>query len=163
MEFGFSWVGVIFLLMLFVPNIIWSRNRPRECDELSHAEHPALLAFERAGEVAASVTVVIFVCPQGFAMPWLLWLLASLLLMLLYEAAWIRYFKSGSELMAMYAPLGFIPVPLASLPVFALLLLGIWHLSPFTVVAAAVLGIGHIGIHLSHLHQIQRCTQEGAQ
>lgn len=159
MEFGFSWVGIIFLLALFVPNIIWSRNKPRKYDEFSRTERPALLAFERVGEVAASVTVVIFVCPQGFAMPWLLWLLASLLLMFFYEVAWVRYFKSGTELMAMYAPLGFIPVPLASLPVFALLLIGIWYLSPFTIAAAVVLGIGHIGIHLSHLRQLQECTK----
>lgn len=156
MEFGFSWVGVIFLLMLFVPNIIWSRNRPLVYDALAHSESPVLLALERIGEVAACVTVVVFVCPQGFSMPWLLWLFGALLLMLLYEVAWARYFKSGAELMAMYAPLGFIPVPLTSPPVLALLLLGIWYLSPFTIFAAIILGIDHIGIHLSHLHQLQR-------
>ena len=27
-HFGFSYMGVIFLLLLFVPNIIWSKNLP---------------------------------------------------------------------------------------------------------------------------------------
>lgn len=155
MEFGFSWVGVAFLLMLFVPNIIWSRNMPLGYDVLARSENRALLAFERVGEVMACVTAVVFVCPQGFSPPWVLWLLVSLLLMLLYEAAWVRFFKDGSNLATMYAPLGIIPVPLASLPVLALLLLGVWCLSPFTVAAAVILGIGHIGIHASHARQLR--------
>lgn len=154
MEFGFSWAGVVFLVMLFVPNIVWSRNMPSGYEALSHAENRVLLAFERIGQVVACVTVVVFVCPRGFEMPWLLWAIASLALMLLYEAAWARYFKSGRKMEVMYAPLGFIPVPLASLPVVALLLLGIWYLSPFTIAAAIILGIGHIGIHLSHAQQL---------
>lgn len=28
-HFGFSYVGLTFLLMLFIPNIIWARNKPR--------------------------------------------------------------------------------------------------------------------------------------
>lgn len=160
MQFGFSWVGVVFLLMLFVPNIIWSKNRPQGYDDLLRAENRTLLVFERVGEVSACVTAVIFECPQGFSMPWLLWLLGTFLLMLLYELAWVRYFKSGAELTVMYAPLGPIPVPLASLPVFALLLLGIWYLSPFTIAAAVILGIGHIGIHIPHLRQLQGCAKE---
>ena len=27
MHFGFSYVGMIFLLMLFVPNLIWAENQ----------------------------------------------------------------------------------------------------------------------------------------
>lgn len=155
MEFGFSWVGVIFLLMLFAPNIIWSRNPPIGYEELSRSESRTLLVFERVGQVAACITAVVFVCPYGFSMPWLLWLLAALLLMGLYEVAWVRYFKNGAELTDMYAPLGFIPVPLATLPVLALLLIGLWRQSPFTIASAVILGIGHIGIHIQHLRALQ--------
>ena len=27
-HFGFSYIGLIFLLMLMLPNIIWSKNKP---------------------------------------------------------------------------------------------------------------------------------------
>ena len=30
--FGFSYVGVIYLLMLFIPNIIWAKNKPKGYD-----------------------------------------------------------------------------------------------------------------------------------
>ena len=154
MEFGFSIVGVVFLAMLFIPNIKWGKNQPAGYAELSRHENRALLVLERIGEVACSCAAVIFVCPQGFSFPWAIWLCLAILLMVLYEIAWIRYFKGGEKLDGMYQPLGPIPVPIATLPVAAFALLGIWCQSPITVLAAVVLGIGHIGIHLGHLHEL---------
>ena len=69
--------------------------------------------------------------------------------------AWVCYFRGGERLDGMYQPLGPIPVPIATLPVAALALLGIWSQSPVAVISAIILGIGHIGIHLSHLCELQ--------
>ena len=142
MQFGFSIVGVFFLLMLFIPNIKWGRHLPAGYAEISKHENRILLALERIGEVACSCAAVIFVCPKGFSFPWILWLCVAFLLMVLYEVAWARYFRGGEVLEDMYAPLGPIPLPLASLPVVAIFLLGVWYQSPIAVAAAAVLGIG---------------------
>lgn len=154
MQFGFSVVGVLFLLMLFVPNIMWAKRQPQGYDELAKHENRTLLALERVGEVACSCLAVVCVCPCGFSFPWALWLCAAVLTMVLYEVAWARYFKRWETLSSMYAPLGPIPVPLASLPVAAFCLLGIWYQSPVAIVAAALLGVGHIGIHLGHLREL---------
>ena len=125
MQFGFSIVGIAFLAMLFVPNIRWAKNQPQGYEQIVAHEDKTLLMLERAGQVLTTTSAVVFVCPQGFSLPWLLWLLAALLLMVLYEVAWVRYFKGGERLDGMYQPLGPIPVPIASLPVAAFLLLGI--------------------------------------
>ncbi len=154
MQIGFSVVGVVFLLMLFVPNLRWARNQPQGYEEISAHENKALLVFERVGEVACSCAAVAFVCPSGFALPWLFWLVAAFLLMVLYEVAWIRYFRGGERPDGMYQPLGPIPVPIASLPVAAFALLGVWYESPVAVMAALVLGVGHIGIHVGHLREL---------
>ena len=154
MQFGFSIVGVVFLAMLFVPNILWGRHLPAGYAEISKNENRILLALERIGEVATSCAAVIFVCPQGFSFPWLLWLVVAFALMILYEIAWARYFKGGEALADMYTPLGPIPIPLASLPVVAAILLGIWYQSPITVIAGVILGIGHICIHLGHVREL---------
>ena len=100
MQIGFSVVGVVFLLMLFVPNMRWARNQPQGYEEISAHENKALLVFERVGEVACSCAAVAFVCPSGFA------------------------------------------------------LLGVWYESPVAVMAALVLGVGHIGIHVGHLREL---------
>ncbi|MGN0083977.1 MAG: hypothetical protein ACI38S_00135 [Atopobiaceae bacterium] len=82
-------------------------------------------------------------------------LVAAALLMILYEIAWVRYFRDGERLDGMYQPLGPVPVPIASLPVVAFVLLGIWHKSPLAAISAIILAAGHIGIHLGHLHELE--------
>ena len=60
MHFGFSYVGLIFLVMLFVPNIIWAKHQPQGYDQYAKNENKVLLAFERAGEVLVTALVLIF-------------------------------------------------------------------------------------------------------
>ena len=54
MHFGFSYVGLFFLLMLFIPNFIWVKNKPENYDIYSKNENKILLILERAGEIAVS-------------------------------------------------------------------------------------------------------------
>lgn len=51
-HFGFSYVGLVFLLMLTIPNLIWTRHQPAGYD--SGSENRVLLAFERVGQVSVS-------------------------------------------------------------------------------------------------------------
>lgn len=155
MQFGFSIMGLVMLAMLFIPNIAWGRNQPRGYSELARRESSIMRMLERIGQVAVTSSALIFTCPQGYALPWLWWLIAAFALMLLYEISWARYFRGDGELGVMYAPLGFIPLPLATLPVAAFILYGIWQQSPATVIAAIILGIGHIGIHHRHLRDLK--------
>ncbi len=58
---GFSCVGLIFMLMLMGPNIIWMRTLPKA--HVSASESRVLLAFERAGQVVVTCTALIFLGP----------------------------------------------------------------------------------------------------
>ena len=153
---GFSWIGALYLVALFAPNILWARKKPQGYDELAAREPRALVAIERAGEVAVSLGALVFAQtnPHSPVDEWWGWLIVSVSCMFLYEAAWRNYFASGCELEEMYAPLLGIPVPLASLPVTAFALLGIYGRAWPLVVAAVILGIGHIGIHLLHWREL---------
>lgn len=142
--------------MLFVPNIIWTKNLPKDYEEHARRENKVLLAFERVGEVAVSCLVLIF-CDfnvQGFS-AWLLWLGAALLCMVLYEIYWIRYFRSGKTMKDFYSGILGIPVAGATLPVVSVLLIAVYGKNPFLFAAGIILGIGHIGIHLQHRKEIQ--------
>ena len=44
---GFSYIGLIFLFMLFIPNIIWIKRQPEGYKEFTLKENKALLFFER--------------------------------------------------------------------------------------------------------------------
>lgn len=60
MHFGFSYVGLIYLVMLFAPNIKWARNKPKDYDRFAKNENKILLMFERTGEILTSAIVLVF-------------------------------------------------------------------------------------------------------
>jgi hypothetical protein len=151
---GFSYVGLIYLLMLWIPNSIWSKNKP--VDYNSTHENKILLLLERVGQVCCTASILIFndfnIAPFS---AWSLWLIASFLLMILYEIWWIRYFTNEHTEENFYRSFCGVPCPGASLPVTAFLLLGIYGKVIWLIVSAFILGIGHIGIHIQHLKAIK--------
>lgn len=153
-HFGFSYVGLFYLVLLFLPNLIWAKNKPEGYDP--SGENPILLLLERVGEVCGTCCAVIF---SDFNLrpwsPWSLWLAASILLMALYELWWVRYFRSPKMQQDFYSSLLGIPVAGAALPVLAFLLLGIYGKVVWMVLSTVILGIGHIGIHLQHRQQLE--------
>ena len=155
MHFGFSYIGLIYLVMLMVPNIFWAKNKPKDYEKYVGNENKVLLAFERVGEVSVSIVSVIF---SDFNLRpwtlWSLWLVVSFVLMILYEIYWIRYFKSEKTMRDQYRSLLFFPVAGASLPVIAFFLLGIYGINIPMIISVIILGIGHIGIHLAHEKEV---------
>lgn len=146
---GFSYIGLIYLFLLFIPNMIWTKFKPE--GYTAEGESRVLLAFERMGEVAVCCTAVMFdnYNPKEFT-PWTGWLIASAACMLVYEIWWGRYFLSKRTLKDFYGDFLLIPLPGATLPVAAFVLLGIYGKVIWLVVSAILLGIGHIGIHVQH-------------
>ena len=154
-HFGFSYIGFIFLLMLIIPNIIWSKNQPEDYDKYVKNENKVLLLFERIGEMLVTCLSLIF---SDFNINkisnWSIILLIAFIIMILYEIYWIKYFKSNKTMKDMYSSLLGIPVAGATLPVFAFFLLGIYGKNIFLIMATIILGIGHIGIHLNHRKEV---------
>lgn len=150
MDFGFSFVGLLFLVMLFVPNILWSKYPPKDYEKYSKNENKILLALERIGEVL--VTVFSLFCGVNFSFNVVLAI--AFLSMIVYELYWIRYFKSPKTMNDMYGRFLFIPLPGATLPVLAFLILGVCANNILLIVSSVILGIGHIGIHFNHNQEI---------
>lgn len=151
MRFGFSYVGLIFLAMLMVPNLIWAKNQPKDYEKYAANENKLLLGLERTGEVLVSGMALIF---RDFNLRawtgWSWWLVGAFLLMILYEIYWIRYFKSEKTMKDMYSSILGVPVAGATLPVAAFMLLAVYGKNPLMAAAVLILGVGHIGIHLMH-------------
>lgn len=148
-KLGFSYIGAIFLLFLFIPNLIWTKNKPQGYDNTE--ENKILLALERIGQILVSCTVLIF---SNFNFQkwskWTWWLIAAAIFMVLYECWWIRYFHSKKTAADFYSSFFGIPVAGAALPVIAFFLLGIYGKVPLLILSTLILGIGHIGIHLNY-------------
>ena len=161
---GFCITGFVFLLMLFIPNIYWgAKAKPEGYDEVAKKENKILLIFERAGEVSVSCALLIFpalnpyikLLPQRVLYDEkIIMCFTALLLMVLYECYWIKYFRSGRTLKDQYSSFAGFPVAGATLPVIAVLLLGLYSMNLVVIAAGVILGIGHIGIHLMHYKEI---------
>ena len=151
LNLGFSYVGLIYLVMLMTPNLIWSKNLPKDYEKFAKNENKVLLAFERTGEVLTSCIALVF---KDFNLrPWTCWswfLVVSFALMVLYEIYWIRYFRSAKTMKDLYSSILGIPVAGATLPVLAFMLLAVYGKNIFLGISIVILGIGHIGIHLMH-------------
>ena len=160
MHFGFSYVGLVFLLMLMVPNVLWTRNQPKDYEKYVGNENIVLKWLERIGEVIVTCVVLIF---SDFNIKlwsnWSWWLVAAFSLMILYEVFWVMYFKSQKRMQDFYRSIIGIPVAGATLPVMAFLLLAIYGKNVILGVAVLILGIGHIGIHWMHKCQVCASNQ----
>lgn len=146
---GFSYIGLIYLLLLFIPNIIWTKKMPQ--GYTAENENRILLFLERTGEALVCCCALIF---SNFNIKpwsaWSWWLAASIVLMAMYELWWVRYFRSERRLEDFYSSFAGVPLAGATLPVAAFFLLGIYGKIIWMPIAAAILGIGHIGIHMQH-------------
>lgn len=150
-EFGFSYVGLVYLLMLFIPNLLWVKNQPKDYEEYAKKEHKILQILEKIGEVWVCCSIIIFSdFNVRYDSSWIIWLVLSFGLMLLYEYYWIGYFKSEKKMTDFYRSVLGVPVAGATLPVCAFFLLGVYGCNSFLMCGTILLGIGHIGIHWSH-------------
>lgn len=160
--FGFSYIGLIFLLMLFIPNIIWTKNLPENYELYAKNENKFFVVCEKIGQVLATVCVLIFsdfnfhvsISRGGFLFSFhILFLVIAFVLMILYDLAWIKYFKSQKKMDDFYKSFMGFPLALATLPVLAFLILGIYGKNLILIFGTIILGIGHIGIH--RMHQLE--------
>ncbi len=154
MNFGFSYVGLIYLAMLFIPNLFWTKHKPKDYEKYVKNENRILKIFESIGQALVTCIVLIFKDFNISVSFWSLWLILSFLFMVLYEIYWLRYFKSEKTMRDFYSGLLGIPVAGASLPVISSFLLGIYGRNIPLIISAIILGIGHIGIHINHKKEI---------
>lgn len=80
--------------------------------------------------------------------------LAAFILMLL-EAYWYRYFKSGRAMADFYGSFPGVPASGAALPAWAFFLFALYGKNIFLGAAVEVPGIGHIGIHPGRQREIR--------
>ena len=146
---GFSPLGALFLLALILPNLLWTRRKPRDYDP--SREDRRLTRLERVGQAWVTCGAVMSrgIAWQGWDI-WSWWLAAAAALMALYEFWWVRYFRSLRTMLDFTAPLLGVPVGGAALPVAAFFLLGIYGRVWWMLPGVVILGIGHIGIHLGY-------------
>ena len=143
------------LLMLFIPNFIWTRRQPQGYSEYAARENKILLAFERVGQFIVTPCALIFADFNPKAWNW--WcavLVLAFLNLVVYDIAWVRYFKSERKMEDFYRSFLGMPLALATYPVIAFYLLGVFGGNIIMILGSVILGVGHIGIHAQHAREV---------
>ena len=52
-------IGIVYLLMLFIPNMIWVKNQPIDYEKYVISENKILQIFERVGEILVCCFLVV--------------------------------------------------------------------------------------------------------
>jgi AraC-like DNA-binding protein len=153
-----SYIGLIFLCCLFIPNIFYGLYPP--IDYFKIKENKILSFMERIGQVLCTILVIIFddfnIHKISF---WTIWLGIAFILMVLYLLCWVRYFLGNHLSKDFYRPFLGIPVPLAVLPVIAVFLLSVYGKVILLGIAAIILGIGHIGITTHNWNELKNSVK----
>ena len=157
-KIGFSVTGLMILLMIFIPKILQIRT-VKTADSNKHAaeKNRLLLILERVGEVTLTVSLLIFksvdphikINPEGVYFDWILVLwIAAFVLLILYECYWIRFYVKKKNGKYLYSSFAGYPVAGATLPVIAVLLIGIYSGNLVLIAVSIIFGTGLIGNHV---------------
>jgi len=136
----FSILGTILAAVLLAPSLLFAVLPPQDKPAATPAVPALLVGVERAGQAACLVALVF----SGTAVGQDLFLILTLAAIAAYYCVWLRYFLGGRSFALAFGPLWSVPVPLAILPVLAFLFAGLWSGSIWLLLAALLLGIGHI-------------------
>ncbi len=154
-NFGFSYVGLLYLLMLFIPNVIWTKYKPEGYEKYAKKENKILLVFERIGQLLVCINLLIFSNFNIRNTPWVIWLIISFVFMILYEFYWTRSFKSKHTLQNSYNDSFTFSLAGVTLPIWAFIFLAIYGTNAFLLISTIILGIGYIGIHINNRNGIK--------
>ena len=110
--FGISGLGILFFFLPMVPNFIYMMKAP--LNELDKNQKKMKLDGE---ELSRDFLVFFLMVLRPQEEKNIIYLALSLVFLVLYYAAWGRYFKSGMKKENLLSPFIGIPVPLALLPI----------------------------------------------
>ena len=68
MHFGFSYVGLVYLVMLMLPNIIWTKNQPKDYEKYAQNENKVLLAVYGKNIILGIAVVILGIGHIGIHM-----------------------------------------------------------------------------------------------
>ena len=147
LKLSFSWVGLVVFALPMLINIAYVVFPPAGKVEQGAAVTRWIEIVEQISRISylAAVTLLVGREPARFRSAWL-WLAA--LFLILYYAAWIRYFVGGREIGLLNRAFLFVPMPLAVFPVLYYLCAAVWLHNLPAVVLMIIFGAAHLTVSI---------------
>lgn len=137
----FSIYGLIALILIFIPNLVFAKKEHQaKVDDIDTCDFWVCF-IEMIARLAMIATMILLRKPLlhfGFA-------IAAAVVLLLYYAAWIRYYKQGAYYPEIYTEnfLG-IPIPMTLFSVAYYILISLWTCNLVALCASMIFGVCHI-------------------
>ncbi len=142
---GFHIYGLMVSAVILLPNIFFFLFKPTEMPENLPKEPIILTIIENIGRIFCFLLPLVFgrdIAEEPFNLATALMIVC----VAVYYIGWIRYFAGKRRFSLAFAPLGFIPIPMAVFPVLYFLFLSVWIKSYIFGIAAILLTAGHLPI-----------------
>jgi hypothetical protein len=138
-------ISLILTVLILIPNVIFSLKTPVNKPSSLPKENIVLVVLENIGRYGVFIIPLFYAIGIDEPVDYIVITVMGLML-LLYYACWIRYFRYGSDFKWMFLPFMKIPVPLAISPVIYFILSSIILHSFPMLIFSLLLAAGHIPI-----------------
>ncbi|HBS45716.1 MAG TPA: hypothetical protein DEA91_16895 [Paenibacillus sp.] len=140
---GFSLLGTLMAFILLAPSLLMIKFPPENVPSGVRDAGPIYTLLERAGQLGC--IGILAISQDSFQQAEFGVIAVFIILFIaIYYGLWIRYIVKGRQFKLLWDPLGFIPIPMAVLPVCAFGLAAIWGKSIWLSIAVVCLAIGHL-------------------
>lgn len=134
-----SWEGVNIAALILAPNILYFvlpvLNMPKDTGNAGLVFN----VLEKLGQVGS--IVILCITKFGMVNNWSLVMAFSLCF---YYGLWVRYFLKGRDYKWLFAPIFFIPIPMAVFPIIAIGSAALWAKSIWLGIATIIFAVGHL-------------------
>ncbi|MGG0715973.1 hypothetical protein ABE096_00035 [Robertmurraya massiliosenegalensis] len=140
---GFSIIGLIIVMFILAPNILFSIYRPNNIPAGMKDKESIFTISERLGQFGC-IFLLIVLKDSIDGNPLDIYFMLMSICIVFYYYLWVRYFVQGRNFSSLFKPLGFIPIPMALFPVLAYAFAALWLNSIWLSLAVILLAIGHL-------------------
>jgi hypothetical protein len=139
----FSLLGTLMALIILAPSLLMIKFPPENVPADVRDAGPVYTILERLGQLGC---ISVLVISKNNFQQVQFGIIAALIVLsiVVYYGLWVRYIVKGRQYNLLWDPLGFIPIPLAVLPVCAFGLAAILGKSIWLSIAVVCLAIGHL-------------------
>lgn len=139
---GFSSIGTLIALSIFAPNLLMIIYPPKGLPASRKKERMIYTLLERIGQVGC-IGILVISQDSFQRVRFSLWVVPIALSIAAYYCLWIRYVVKGQEYKLLWEPVGYLPIPMAVLPVCAFGFAAVWCNSIWLGVAVICFAVGH--------------------
>lgn len=140
---GFSLLGTLMALIILAPSLLIIKFPPKNITIGVRDAGFVYILLERVGQLGC--IGILAISKDNFQQVKFGVIAAFIVLFIVvYYGLWIRYIVKGRQYKLLWEPLGFIPIPMAVLPVCAFGLAAVWGKSIWLSIAVVCLAIGHL-------------------